>query len=202
MLIFAAAMLTGSRPDDSTTWTVTVYYTAVQSYHSGAPTPVVGCPTMDCAHGNADLGTYPADFVAAVRTEGTGRTAGGRYLNWSHNVGFWLDNTPRDAYGQPLRPFESAAADPDVLPAGTRFALLDCGREPVSRVVCARLRQARWTVTDQFTPGFGGARHVDLYIGAETGPGFTESPWYCTLTGVTLRVGSRNDGQRPSTRGR
>ena len=32
---------------------------------------------------------------------------------------------------------------------------------------------ANWTITDEFTPGLGGSRHVDLYIGEETGPGFT-----------------------------
>jgi hypothetical protein len=184
--------LTRSRPDDSAAWTVTVYYTAVEAYHSGPPTPVVGCPTMDCAHGTTDLGTYPVDFVAAVRAEGAGRTVTGRYLNWSYDVGFWLDHVPRDAYGQPLRPFESAAADPAVLAAGTRFSIVDCGHEadggPVPAVVCARLRQARWTVNDQLTPGFGGPHHVDVYIGEETGPAFTESPWYCTLSEAILRV--------------
>jgi hypothetical protein len=90
----------------------------------------------------------------------TGRLAAGRYLNWSHDVGYWLDHAPRDAYGQPLRPFESAAADVGVLPAGAGFTIVDCGREAdgsaIDAAVCARLRQARWTVTDQFTPGFGG----------------------------------------------
>jgi hypothetical protein len=186
------ATLSGSEPGPTAGWTVTVYYTAVEAYHSGAPTPVVGCPTVDCAHGSADLGTFPADFVAAVRDEGTGRTTSGRYLNWSHDVGFWLDHIPRDAYGRPLRPFESAAADTAVLAAGTGFTIVDCGREtdgtPVHPTVCARLRQAHWIVSDLFTPGFGGPRHVDVYIGEETDPGFTDSPWYCTLRHATLRV--------------
>jgi len=183
------AMLAGDRSRDSSGWTVTVYYTAVQSFHSGPPVKVVGCSTMDCTNGTEDLGAYPADFVEAVRDEGTGRTATGRYLNWSYDVGFWLDEAPRDAYGQPLRPFESAAADPIVLSAGTRFTIIDCGREvdggAVAQAVCTPLRQARWMVTDQFTPGFGGPRHVDVYIGEETGPGFTEGPLYTTLNGAT-----------------
>lgn len=191
-VVLAGVMLTGSRPDNPATWTVTVYYTAVQAYHKGSPTPVVGCPNMDCAHGTSDLGTYPADFVEAVRDEGTGRTTTGRYLNWSHDIGFWLDDAPRDAYGRPLRPFESAAADPTVLPAGTRFSIMDCGHDtdgtPIAAAVCSRLRQAAWTVSDQFTPGLGGSHHVDVYIGEETGPGFTESPWYCTLAAATLRI--------------
>jgi hypothetical protein len=171
-------------------WQVTVYYTAVEGLHSGRSTRVIGCQRLDCANGGADLGTYPAGFVAAVRAEGTGRTRSGRYLNWSSNVGYWLDSAPRDAHGAPLRPWVSAAADPDVLPAGTTFMISECGRAeeggPVGAPVCARLRAARWVVTDEFTPGLGGERHVDLYVGEETGPGFTESEWFTTLVGAVL----------------
>lgn len=180
-------------PVESGGWTVTVYYTAVQRYHHGPPVPVTGCRTMNCRHGRADLGRYPADFVAAVREEGTGRTADDRYLNWSHDTGFWLDDAPRDAYGRPLVPFRSAAADPDVLARGSGFRIVDCGREPdgnaIDPAVCDRMRQATWTVTDQFTPGYGGPRHLDVYIGEETGPDFTDSPWYCTMAGARLRTG-------------
>jgi len=171
-------------------WTVTVYYTAVESYHSGRPTRVTGCPVIDCVRGNADLGTYPADFVTAVKDEGTGRTAAGRYLNWSSDTGYWLDAAPRDTAGRPLRPFESAAADRNVLAAGSRFAIVDCGREQgggsIAADVCAKLRSVRWVITDEFTPGLGGPRHVDVYIGEETGPRFTDSPWYTTLVNATL----------------
>src|SRR5262245_58580878 len=62
-------------------WTVTVYYTAVAAFHDGAPERVTGCPRLDCGPGDpdagSDLGAYPADFVTAVRDEGTGRTADG-----------------------------------------------------------------------------------------------------------------------------
>jgi hypothetical protein len=177
----------------STGWTVTVYYTAVEAFHSGTATRVTGCPRLECRRGDADLGSYPADFVRAVRDEGTGRTAAGSYLNWSHDTGFWLDTAPRDAAGRALRPWRSAAADPDVLPPGSAFVVDACGTDdgggPVDPGVCARLRQARWTVTDEFTPGLGGQRHVDVYIGEETGPGFTRGPWYTTLAGATLRIG-------------
>ena len=186
------ANLTGGRPGDPGGWTITVYYTAVESFHHDPPVQVIGCSTMDCTNGTDDLGRYPEDFVEAVRDEGTGRTAAGRYLNWSDDVGFWLDDAPRDAYGQALRPFESAAADPDTLPAGTRFTIVDCGKEddgaPIPAAVCTRLRQASWVVTDQFTPGLGGPRHLDVYIGEEIGPAFTASPWYCTLTGAALQL--------------
>jgi hypothetical protein len=174
-------------------WEITVYYTAVEKFHDGEPEAVTGCRGLDCAHGDDNLGEYPADFVAAVKDEGTGRTADGRYLNWSHDVGYWLDTAARDTAGDALRPFVSAAADPDVLPRGARFRIVACGHaddgsEPPA-AVCAALRRARWTVTDEFTPGLGGHRHLDLYLGEETGPDFTDSPWYLSLTGASLRLG-------------
>jgi hypothetical protein len=184
----AAGAVGCERPPPDERWRVTVYYTAVEEHHSGPATPVTGCPVLDCANGSTALGAYPADFVSAVRDEGTGRTRAGRYLNWSHDTGFWLDDAPRDAAGETLRPFDTAAADPQVLAAGTRFTLLDCGRAQVDPAVCDRLRQARWTVRDEFTPGLGGPRHVDLYIGEATGPDFTGGPWYTTLEGARLRV--------------
>jgi hypothetical protein len=174
-------------------WTVTVYYTAVERYHSGPPTPVTGCPHLDCKHGSADLGTYPTDFVAAVHDEGTGVTTAGAYLNWSYDVGYWIDSAARDTAGRSLRPFESAAADPGVLKAATRFTIAGCGHQDDGSApageVCARLRAAHWTITDEFTPGLGGKKHIDAYIGEETGPGFTDGPWYVTLLGATLRIG-------------
>jgi hypothetical protein len=185
----ALALLCGSDSRSAAGgWTMTVYYTAVESYHSGQPVKVTGCPGLDCAHGKADLGTYPKDFVQAVHDEGTGRTAAGRYLNWSYDVGYWLDDAPRDSGGRTLRPFESAAADPSVLAAGTRFVVTDCGKPAEPAAVCAKLKAATWVVTDEFTPGLGGARHLDLYIGEETGRGFTDSEWYATLEGASLRI--------------
>jgi hypothetical protein len=176
-----------------TGWTVTVYYTAVESYHHDAVIQVTGCIDIDCQHGTADLGSYPKDFVTAVHDEGTGRTAAGSYLNWSYDTGYWLDHAPRDSGGRPLRPFQSAAADRDALPANTRFTITDCGRNDGGGTpaveVCAKLRASRWTVTDEFTPGLGGNRHVDAYVGEETGPGFTDSDWYTTLTDAALKLG-------------
>jgi hypothetical protein len=174
-------------------WTVTVYYTAVERYHVGAPKPVTGCPRLDCQHGNSDLGSYPEDFVTAVHDEGTGVTTAGTYLNWSYDTGYWIDEAARDTDGRPLRAFESAAADPAVLAAATRFTISGCGRQDDGTAppadVCAKLRAAHWTVTDEFTPGLGGRKHIDAYIGEETGPGFTDSRWYTTLEGATLRIG-------------
>jgi hypothetical protein len=174
-------------------WTVTVYYTAVERFHAGATTAVTGCLKLDCAHGRDSLGTYPASFVQAVQDEGTGRTNDGRYLNWSEDVGYWLDVAPRDSHGQALRPFESAAADADVLAAGTRFTITACGQDEdgsaVPQEVCRRLRESHWVITDEFTTGLGGSRHIDVYIGEETGPGFTDGPWYVTLVNADLRIG-------------
>jgi hypothetical protein len=166
-------------------WTVTVYYTAVASFHGGATERVTGCPRLDCDGGSDDLGTYPATFVQAVRDEGTGRVGDGRYLNWSVDVGFWLDTAPRDSAGGVLEPWRSAAADADVLAAGTRFTITSCGSGAAPQV-CDRLSATEWTVRDEFSPGLGGDRHVDVYIGEETGPDFTESDWYTTLTDATL----------------
>ncbi|BEL06950.1 hypothetical protein Q0Z83_051410 [Actinoplanes sichuanensis] len=170
-----------------------MYYTAVERFHDGDPTTVTGCPRLDCSDGDDDLGTYPADFVDAVRDEGTGRTISGEYLNWSYDTGFWLDSAPRTSDGGTLVPFVSAATDPDVLSRGTRFTVSGCGTledgSAAPRKVCAALRAAAWKITDEFTPGLGGPRHLDAYIGEETGPGFTDSQWYLTLTGARLLLG-------------
>ncbi|GIF39190.1 hypothetical protein [Actinoplanes xinjiangensis] len=176
----------------STDWEITVYYTAVERFHDGDPAQVTGCPTIECSGGGDDLGSYPSDFVDAVRDEGTGRTVSGRYLNWSYDTGFWLDSAPRTSDGGTLVPFVSAATDPDVLPRGTRFTVAGCGTQEdgstAPRAVCAALREAAWTITDEFTPGLGGPRHLDAYIGEETGPGFTDSPWYLSLIGARLEI--------------
>jgi 3D (Asp-Asp-Asp) domain-containing protein len=174
-------------------WEITVYYTAVEQYHSGPPTPVTGCPTIDCARGTDELGTFPRDFVQAVQAEGTGVTLDGRYLNWSYDIGYWIDSATRDTAGNRLVPYVTAAADPDVLPAGTTFTIEDCGAQddgsPLPALVCSRFRAARWRITDEFTPGLGGERHIDVYLGEETGRGFTDSDWYVTLAGATIHLG-------------
>jgi hypothetical protein len=178
-------------------WQVTVYYTAVEQLHTGPAVPVPGCSTADCQHGEEPLGRYARGFADAVRDEGTGRiTRGphaGRYLNWSQDVGYWLDDAPRDAHGRPLEPFRSAAADG--LADGAEVRLVDCGQldsgEPVPAQVCDRLRSGRWAVRDRFTPGLGGEQHIDLYIGEETGPDFTESgELYVTLRDALFAMAS------------
>lgn len=193
-LIAAAAWIIARGPaprDGSDGWLVTIYYTAVESFHHGDPVDVTGCPVLDCNSGSAPLGTYPSSFVAAVREEGTGRiTAGphsGEYLNWSAGVGYWLDVAPRDAYGDPLLPFTTAAAE--AIPAGTDIRVRDCGTGRVGGQVCGRLQGGDWRVHDLFTPGLGGDRHIDLYIGEQDRPAFTDSPMYATLRHATVAVG-------------
>jgi hypothetical protein len=187
-LLCVALVLCASACTEEDGWTVTVYYTAVAEYHGGTAERVRGCPRFDCdGTVSEDLGAYPATFVRAVHDEGTGRISAGRYLNWSVDVGYWLDTAPRDSAGGALEPWRSAAADADVLEAGTRFTITSCGDGP-SDEVCDRMRAAEWTVRDEFTPGLGGDRHVEVYIGEETGPEFTGSDWYTTLTHATLKV--------------
>lgn len=175
-------------------WTVTVYYTAVEYFHDGQHEQVRGCPRLDCAGGDVDLGAYPASFVTAVHDEGAGRIThgayAGKYLNWAFDVGYWLDDLPRDTFGRPLVPFRTAAADG--LPAGSPIRLLSCGTSdegmPPPPDVCLRLSGPTWLIRDAFTPGFGGNRHIDLYIGEEDRRGFTETPLYTTLHNVLLQI--------------
>jgi hypothetical protein len=175
-------------------WRITTYYTALESLYHGERKAVRGCARFHCSHGRTPLGSYPKDFLKVVQTEGSGRlTEGperGRYLNWSHSVGFWLDDTTRDSRGRPLRAWASAAADRSVLARGRRFAIVDCGKDGNGRAiedeVCTAFRKARWTVTDLFRPGYGGEDHADVYIGEEKGSRLAGSPFYTTLRGATL----------------
>ncbi|MFC4049463.1 hypothetical protein ACFOY4_07205 [Actinomadura syzygii] len=175
-------------------WRITTYYTALESLYRGKRKAVRGCAKFHCSHGKTPLGSYPDDFLKVIQTEGSGRiTAGpqrGRYLNWSHSVGYWLDDTTRDSRGRPLKAWSSAAADKSVLARDQGFAIVECGKEgggrPVEREVCERFQKARWTVTDLFRPGYGGQNHADVYIGEEHGSRFADSPFYTTLNGATL----------------
>jgi hypothetical protein len=176
-------------------YTITVYYTAVESFHTDAPISVSGCLIRDCAFGNKFIGSYPASFVKATKTEGTGRiTSGvnaGKYLNWSIDVGYWLDIIPSDGYGTALVPFRTAAADDIALTRGTQFKLVapliqDDG-SALDAVSANKLLAAQWLVNDQFTPGLGGELHLDLYIGEEDRFNFTnQSPLYTTLMNTKI----------------
>lgn len=177
-------------------YTITVYYTAVESFHTDSKISVSGCLIRACAFGSSLIGSYPATFVNATKTEGTGRiTSGanaGKYLNWSSNVGYWLDTIPSDGYGTALVPFRTAAADDIALTRGTQFTLVapliqDDGT-PLDSTSSNKLLSAQWLINDQFTPGLGGALHLDLYIGEEDRVNFTnQSPLYTTLMNTKIR---------------
>ena len=91
-----------------------------------------------------------------------------------------------------LRAFVTASADPDVLPKATRFGVEDCGRAAdgteVADEVCTRVAAAEWTIGVPFAPNRGGAKHVDIYVGDESSPEFTQSGWYTTLVGAELSL--------------
>jgi hypothetical protein len=191
---------------DLTGFRASVYYTPVESYHPRSCTrTVVAWPDISTVGSKVTVGPYPCRFVNRVKEEGTGRiTSGnyaGRYLNFSweglgprgDRQGFWLDTAPRDSYGNTLVPFVTAAADANVLPRGTPFKVIDCGRQdgasPPDAEVCAQFKAANWKIEDQFTTGFGGEKHIDLYIGEEDQPSFEgRSPKYVDLTDVVLRA--------------
>lgn len=162
-------------------WHITTYFSAVESFFTGAPIDITGCLDVDCASpGDPDsaLGTYPSDFVDTVQAEGTGKiTSGasaGRFLNWSGSEpgsGFWLDDAPRDAQGNALVAYVSAAAH-ETYPYGASFTVLDCGvdqttLEPMDAQACSDFRQAAWQVRDRFESNTE-VKHVDLYIGLQT----------------------------------
>lgn len=195
-VVLVAAGCGSAASSTSTGWTFTTYYTAVESLHSGPPVTVVGCRVRNCSHGHNRLGRFPRDFVEAVKAEGTGRitrgTHRGRYLEWSYDVGYWLDTAPLDTDGRPLRPFITAAADPDALPKHTKFRIVNCGKEEEDRSAinsgaCRKFRDARWTILDAFTPGLGGRRHIDLYVGEENRRDFVnDSPYSITTIGSAI----------------
>jgi hypothetical protein len=183
---------TATPPATAGTWNITVYYTAVESFHTDAPVAVTGCPTIQGARCGQALGSWPQSFVRAVKAEGTGRLNDGRYLNWSVDTGYWLDTAPRGSYGNVLIPMQSSAADG--VPRGTAFRVLTCGTDsasgdPVDAGWCATLKAATWVMDDEFTPGLGGVRHVDLYIGEEDRAGFVrQSPKVIDTAGATLSI--------------
>lgn len=174
---------------------LSVYYTAVEAFHTGPDVAVTGCSQPDCRMGSTPLGSFPGDFVTAVKQEGTGRiTSGataGRYLNWSYDIGYWLDSIPADSYGRALIPFQTAAAE-GFLPRGTQFVVTGCGSQggvALESGACGVVQGTRWNVQDEFTPGLGGDGHLDLYIGEETGPRFTDtSPLWFDVLGASIQT--------------
>lgn len=172
-------------------WRITIYYTPVMSFYTGAAQTVTGCSDLQCTNRNINLGAFPSDFVAAVQTEGTGKIASNQYLNWSVNVGYWKDTLPRNDRGAPLMPYRSAAADPSV-PFGTTFKIASCGADtttgtPTAPNVCSSLQSPSWIVTDRFTAGAAG-QHVDLYVGDQPSANFTSSAGFIDASGASITL--------------
>ncbi|WP_225724629.1 MULTISPECIES: hypothetical protein [unclassified Nocardia] len=132
--------------------------------------------------------------MQAVHDEGAGRItrdAPKRYLNWSHDVGYWLDDEPKSASGARLRPFASSAADE--VARGSHVRLESCGVDDGGSApaadICAKFTAPEWVIDDEFTPGLGGKNHIDLYIGEEDTADFpAKSPMVVTWTGATVRI--------------
>lgn len=179
----------------SSDWHLTVYYTAVESYHHGDAQTITGCKTRDCTNGNDNLGVFPSDFTDKVKNEGSGRITSapnaGKYLNWSYDTGYWIDTIPADSHGKTLQPYISAAADDNVLAQGTNFKVADCGSDTsqIEPDICQHLKQGSWTIVDHFTPGLGGAKHIDLYIGEEDQDNFESSNKFVDLSKATIQIG-------------
>jgi len=179
--------------DGSADWQLRLFFTATEAYYHGAPVRVRGCADLACQRGQVDLGRYPRDFLAAVRTQGSGRIGtgphGGGFLDWDAVRGYWIDTAPRAADGAPLRPFASVISSTSQLSAYTPLEVLSCGKGSRAgwAAVCARLRAASWSVATVAVPR--GKRTVRLYVGTETRPGFAAGPWADTFQHAVLRVG-------------
>jgi hypothetical protein len=177
-------------------WEISTYFTAVESFYSGRRIPLRGCLHIDCRNGDSLLGSFPSDFIAAVREEGSGRLADPRedraYLNWSIDNGYWLDHAPRDARGSILQPYVSAAADPEI-DYVTAVEIDRCGSDAVTgrslvASACEEITSAQWVVRDRFTVGEVG-KHIDLYVGEQDQPDFSvQSPKSVHTFGARVRL--------------
>jgi hypothetical protein len=162
----------------STGWVLQPAVSPVERFYSGPRLWAYGCVGATCRDARTHLGSYPRDFLAAVRAFGAGRLSTGpyrgRYLVRVAGVGFRLDTVPRDGRGRPLRAWRSAVAGS--LPVGTAVRVVGCG----GGALCARLRAAAWTVAER--SGAVGTRELRLYVGDQPGPLPT------ALRGATVRV--------------
>ena len=159
---------------ESGDWEISTYFTAVEKFYAGSPETLRGCPQIDCVDGTDVLGRFPSDFIAAVKEEGSGRIAHpvgtANFLNWSIDVGYWLDDAPRDAQGSILEPYTSVAADPDIAYV-TSVEIKACGADAITTDdldlgACELVRSKTWIVRDRFTGGEVG-KHLDLYVGEQ-----------------------------------
>jgi hypothetical protein len=179
----------GGSPD----WVLRLYYTATETYYRGGPAGISGCADPSCGGGRVGLGSYPSDFLAAVRVQGSGRVSSGpyagAYLNWDSAVGYWLDRSPREFTAGPLHGFVSAQSGTPMLSARTPIKVLSCGvaSRPGAGPVCARLKATSWNVVA--VARTSAQRVIRLYVGLERGPGFAASPWASTFRHAVIRIG-------------
>lgn len=179
--------------DGSAGWQLRLFFTAASSYYHGAAVRVTGCADVTCRPSAVDLGRYPRGFVAAVRTQGSGRIDSGahrgRYLDWNAARGYWLDTVPRGPGAGPLQPFVSVISSTPQLSPHTALRVASCGAGSRAgwAAVCARLRASSWSVAAVALPAV--RRTVRLYIGTENQPRFAAGAWADTFRSAVLRVG-------------
>ncbi len=160
---------------------ITSYWTVNEQFYSGGKVPVRD------ANGLL-LGFYKDDFVADVQVEGWGRGDGlgndGRYLGYDPSFGFMKSDSPLDAYGNPLVPWRTVAADPSI-PRGTKVYIVDLGPNPnVTDEVADILLESEFLVSDR-GPSIRG-HHIDVYVGDQTRKEMDESPYALYIEGATV----------------
>lgn len=166
-----------ARPDPGTPgWTVHIRQTPVERFFTGERVWAYGCDRPDCTGSYTHLGSYPTDFLAAVRREGAGRLSTGehegRYLVRISAEAFRVESVPRDASGRPLRAWRSATG---ALPVGTSVRVASCG----TGALCRRVRAATWTIAQRS----GATDSLVVYAGDQTGP----RP--AAIKGAAVRIG-------------
>lgn len=174
-------------------WSVHFFYTAVEQYHHGPKVAISGCPEAFCAGKPVTLGSYPNDFLAAVRKQGSGAIGSGKHagriLNWSAADGYWLDTLPRGSDGIPLQRFATMTSGTPQLPLLTEIRVVACGTPSRRGIesICSRLRTSSWRVSevDAQDPD----RQLRMYIGPEDCPDFAAGPWMSSYAHVVLRIG-------------
>ncbi|MFB8201800.1 hypothetical protein [Kitasatospora purpeofusca] len=164
-------------------YTLTVYFTPGQAYYHG---PQHGIHDRACAGQNLP-DTYPADFLDRVGLEGFGKTVHGDYLGWdfTQHCYFVTDRAPVGSHENPLVPWQSVAANQ--LSPGTRLRILDCG-QGLSPDTCARVKSANWHVDDLCSIGCDDAKHLDLYIGEQTGADIDDQDSYFVTTNAVVQA--------------
>jgi len=148
-----ASIPTPCSPD----WTVTGYYTPLESDYSGDSRSI---PVTK--HG---LQSFPRSFLSAVRMEGWGKTRFGWYLGY-YNRQWHRNAQPLDAQGRPLT-LGAVATDPDVVSTGSTVVVANLDKP---------LSEHRFVARD--VGALVKNNHIDVYTGeGETAQKLT---WHIT----------------------